>query len=879
MSFILSAMITLRDNVTAKLQGIRREVNSLQDRMRATAQRFESFEQTAQRTMGRTASAITGVTGDMMVQRKQATKLAGSYRTLASVLTTVVAPALLLTGAGIAYLGSQYEEMANKFQARTLTPDIQMPQMERQMIDVQVSSGANYGDVGKLFSTLKNRFTVPNELMEKSANMAFSFADAWGDGGVEDATKQFTSLVAIMDRLHVSQDRAADILTLSLRKYNGDLKNATKDVLEHGAAWKQMTANGTEGALAYERMNEALNKGAMGQFGEALRNSGAALLEVYKGMQPTLERIGDYLNNMATAAKEFLREHPTVASFVGQFLLLGSAALLAVGGLSFVASYLVRLPFIMASIGSRMALMSRAVAGLPRIFAAAAPIIIRAFAGLPLAIAGFAIHFVRINPLLSGFLYASYLIQKNWDRFGPHITSIMDSFSDAIDGVVSVLRTLAGNVMPEVENSFEWFTKVSADTLLASIMHIEPLIRGIADLIQGDLQSAWDHFKYSFNLIGDDLFGEQANSINRLGAALTIAAGAWAGYRIAAGLATVAQWALNFAMSANPIGLVITAIAALIAYGYWLYENWDMLGEKLGVLRYGFLMLGGPIGIVIATCVALKDNWEILKLTAYSLYLKVREAFDNIVIHVGNAVLVIMDKARILIEYLPSKIQESFDQMRDHVAASVEAARKEIVSLQQEQKDVAFKRTIAYNAVYGKDDTDHNVMDVQAEKMAARKFKMEQTITTKKPETMAQKGKIQDTLAGIYNESKKTAKNTAKSGRDDILSRLNIEYKDLLLNNIRKMFPEPKVAGIKAKTQASGSGVAPNSEAGVRQQAGYALIAKDQANKKGNQAPTIIIQSKLADKIDGGNPDELQRVMDERDRKLVIQLKQALANR
>lgn len=875
MSFVLSALITLKDNVSAKLQGIKRETDSLRNRMRETARAFESFEQTAQRTMRNTASAITGVTGDMKVQKEQASKLASRYRSLGSVLTTVVAPALLATGAGIAYLGSQYEEMVNKFQARTLAPDIQMPNMERQMIDVQVSAGAKYGDVGKLFATMKNRFTVPDNLMEKSANMAFSFADTWGNNGAEDATKHFTSLVAIMDQLHVSQDRAADILTLSLRKYNGDLKNATKDVLEHGAAWKKVTEAGTEEALAFERMNEALNKGAIANFGEALRNSGAALIEIYKGMQPTLERIGAALNNMAIATKEFLRENPSVAAFVGHLFLFGSAAVLAVGGLALVASYLIKLPFIMSKATGYLALMNRAIAGLPRVFAAAMPLIVRAFLALPVALGAFVVNFVRLNPVLTAFMIAGHLIYKNWERFEPVVTRIADSLSTALDGVLNILERLTNSIMPALKNDFIWLMNVTADALLVSVHQIEPIIAAISDLIRGDLQSAWNNFKYSFNLATQDVFGPHADAITRFGTMITIAAGAWASYRIAAGLATASQWALNFAMNANPIGLVITAIAALIAYGYWLYNNWDMLGEKLGVLKYGFLLLGGPIGMVIANCVALKENWELLKLTAQSLYLRVREVFNNIVIHVGNAVLVIMDKAQVLIEYLPSKIQQSFDQMRDRVAASVDAARKEIVSLQQEQKNVQFRRTLAINAVYGKED-GHSALDAQAEKMAARKMKMEQTITTKKPVT-AQTGKIQDTLAGIYTESKKTAKNTSKSGQDDILSRLNIEYKDLLMNNIRKMFPDAKVAQIKARAT-GGSGIAPNSEA-ARQQSGYAKIAKDQLDaKKAKQAPVLVFNSKLAEKIEGGNAEDMKRLLDERDRKLLIEFKQALAN-
>lgn len=40
-----------------------------------------------------------------------------------------------------------------------------------------------------------------------------------------------------------------------------------------------------------------------------------------------------------------------------------------------------------------------------------------------------------------------------------------------------------------------------------------------------------------------------------------------------------AQWLVNAAMTANPIGLLIAAIAALVAAGYFLIKNWDTVKE------------------------------------------------------------------------------------------------------------------------------------------------------------------------------------------------------------------------------------------------------------------------------------------------------------
>ena len=52
-------------------------------------------------------------------------------------------------------------------------------------------------------------------------------------------------------------------------------------------------------------------------------------------------------------------------------------------------------------------------------------------------------------------------------------------------------------------------------------------------------------------------------------------------------LMTSAQWALNVAMSANPIGIVIAAIVALIGVGYVLYRNWDELSTFAAIMWEG----------------------------------------------------------------------------------------------------------------------------------------------------------------------------------------------------------------------------------------------------------------------------------------------------
>jgi len=62
----------------------------------------------------------------------------------------------------------------------------------------------------------------------------------------------------------------------------------------------------------------------------------------------------------------------------------------------------------------------------------------------------------------------------------------------------------------------------------------------------------------------------------------TLATGALLAKQAALGLVTAAQWLFNAAMSANPIGLVIIAIAAIIAIIVLLVKNWDSVTEAVG---------------------------------------------------------------------------------------------------------------------------------------------------------------------------------------------------------------------------------------------------------------------------------------------------------
>lgn len=90
------------------------------------------------------------------------------------------------------------------------------------------------------------------------------------------------------------------------------------------------------------------------------------------------------------------------------------------------------------------------------------------------------------------------------------------------------------------------------------------------------------------------------------------------GGTIATYAAAAAQWALNAAMTANPIGLVIIAVVALIAAFVWLGTHFEAVSafctsmwESPTAAIIAFMM--GPIGWLIYAAMGLIANWDQVK--------------------------------------------------------------------------------------------------------------------------------------------------------------------------------------------------------------------------------------------------------------------------
>ena len=75
---------------------------------------------------------------------------------------------------------------------------------------------------------------------------------------------------------------------------------------------------------------------------------------------------------------------------------------------------------------------------------------------------------------------------------------------------------------------------------------------------------------------------------------------------MATNLWTAAQWALDIALNANPIGVIIIAIIALIGIVTLMIKKWDEWGGAVAFMT-------GPFGMMVSLIKSFADNWERIK--------------------------------------------------------------------------------------------------------------------------------------------------------------------------------------------------------------------------------------------------------------------------
>lgn len=174
-------------------------------------------------------------------------------------------------------------------------------------------------------------------------------------------------------------------------------------------------------------------------------------------------------------------------------------------------------------------------------------------------------------------LAVAELMQALSGLFGLFTGNEVTSAASSWEAFGAALGEIAGGVLEGLATGFAWL--VDGVRLFVSV--IGHLIDGVSALCGWllDLGGATNEANAAADPFAWSNLGKVLGYVLGLFVAWKAALLAVRGVMVAVSAATKAwaavQWVLNAAMSANPIGLVVIAIAGLIAAGAWLVQNWD----------------------------------------------------------------------------------------------------------------------------------------------------------------------------------------------------------------------------------------------------------------------------------------------------------------
>lgn len=192
-----------------------------------------------------------------------------------------------------------------------------------------------------------------------------------------------------------------------------------------------------------------------------------------------------------------------------------------------------------------------------------------------------------------------------------------DELNDSLDSLKGQVRGLgvsvATDLLPDLIKLVGWLKRMIAANKPEIVRQLQNALKGVAaaapDVIRNVVAIV--------ALLGDiaRVIGPLIRSLGGFNAVLDIMAALMIGrVAIAIWAATSAVMGLNAAMWANPIGLIIAGIAALVFAAWWLYRNWNSVVAGLKVvwdlyLKYCSAVWGKMKGAFKAAMGAL---WQLL---------------------------------------------------------------------------------------------------------------------------------------------------------------------------------------------------------------------------------------------------------------------------
>lgn len=213
---------------------------------------------------------------------------------------------------------------------------------------------------------------------------------------------------------------------------------------------------------------------------------------------------------------------------------------------------------------------------------------------------------------------------SNLDGVQDNLNKVADSskYAGSMEGEFSARSETTANSLQLAKNNMEAFKIAIGNGLIPAMTPMISLLTQGVKWVSGIAQE----FPGAASVLGTAavsiaIFCGAVGALSTLaGTVQTVAT--FVQWAKEAGLATRIwtgiQWAWNAAMTANPVGVVIMGIAALIAIGYVLYQNWDTISSFAATMWEGgkqaIADFCGTISNKVAeVCDWVHGKWQALK--------------------------------------------------------------------------------------------------------------------------------------------------------------------------------------------------------------------------------------------------------------------------
>lgn len=413
-----------------------------------------------------------------------------------------------------------------------------------------------------------------------------------------DALKMQNTMVDLAAGKNMGLTEASNVLSDA---YHGKTRAlvglglATKEEIKHGISFEEVQKRINERFSGAASAQLDTYSGKMKQFNNEMDS-----LKVSIGMYilPHLNKLAEYLSGLA---EKLSKLSPEMKKFITGALLATAAIGTLVGGLSVASKVSGILSPVLSQLGFEITSLTLPIAGV--------------IAGIALLATGAYLVIKNWEPIKNFFKEVGDSIKNNLTEKFNDLKKEIDKHQTAIKATAVILGTIFGPALIKTGVQAAISGAQIAGKFIVSIVKsgAEAIISGaklsasfIANIIKAGAQAVITGAQITIHLIAATISyaaegWKAAAAISAQTVAwiankvqIVIATGALVAHKVASiasititGAMTAAQWALNVAMDANPIGIVIIAIGALVAAGVYLYKHWGALREKVDELWAG----------------------------------------------------------------------------------------------------------------------------------------------------------------------------------------------------------------------------------------------------------------------------------------------------